>query len=259
MPQPVNVSQNIVTQLQLVETSLYANLINGMLPEFIFTVLITAVLGYLAVQLGKDVDKFELANTCLHYVRMSLIVLLFSYLYYMLVSQNHLLFNGYAFTSFSGSCIKILTVIATLVITYNLEPYFKESTRPLIEFPIVLALSLLFLLFLLSASHLFTAFLAIVGFSLNTYVLIFFEANRSAIARESGIKYFYLSTFSSGFMIYGIFLIFLIFGTGHLQEIQKILTCQPELLLNSLNLLHVGISFLLFGLFFKLSAFPGHL
>lgn len=152
-----------------------------------------------------------------------------------------------------------MTVFATLILSFNLKQYFSTSNRPLLEFPLVLALSLLFLLFLLSSSHLFTAFLSIVGFSLNTYVLIFFEANRSATARESGIKYFYLSAFSSGLIIYGIFLIFLVFGTGHLMEIRKILACQPELLLNGLDLLRIGIAFLLFGLFFKLSAFPGHL
>ena len=239
--------------------ALYYQLLDGLLPEFLFTSTITAILTYLALELGKDVDKFTLADSCLRYVRHSLVALVGVYIFISAPEVKQTLFNGYITTAFSIVCVKVLAVLSTLIILFNIENYFKESTRPLLEFPLVLALSLLFLLFLLSSSHLFTAFFAIVGFSLNTYVLIFFEANRSAIARESGIKYFYLSTFSSGLIIYGIFLIFLIFGTGQLEEIQKIIACQPELLLNGSDLLRVALGFLLLGLFFKLSAFPGHL
>jgi NADH-quinone oxidoreductase subunit N len=114
------------------------------------------------------------------------------------------------------------------------------------------------MLLLVGAGHLISAFLALVGFSLNLYVLILFDAT-TAVAREAGVKYFYLSTISSGLMLYGIFLIFLITGTGHFLDISQILATEGELVAIAEPLLQLALTFLFVGLFFKLSAFPGHL
>lgn len=119
-------------------------------------------------------------------------------------------------------------------------------------------MAVLFLVLLVGASHLVSAFIAIVGFSLNLYVLVLFDAT-SAVAREAGVKYFYLSTLSSGLMIYSIFLIMLVLGTGNLFEMAQILSSNVQLSSAAASLLHLGITFLLVGLFFKLSAFPGHM
>jgi NADH-quinone oxidoreductase subunit N len=78
-------------------------------------------------------------------------------------------------------------------------------------------------------------------------------------AREGGIKYFYLSAFSSGLMIYGIFLLFTSLGTGQFQEMNQALIANfGSLVLKEISI-RFGILFLLIGIFFKLSAFPGHL
>ena len=80
------------------------------------------------------------------------------------------------------------------------------------EYPILILLITLFLLILISAYNLITVFLAIIGFSLNIYVLLLYDSFNHA-SREAGIKYFYLSTFSSGLIISGIFFAYLIFHT----------------------------------------------
>jgi NADH-quinone oxidoreductase subunit N len=71
---------------------------------------------------------------------------------------------------------------------------------------------------LVESGHLISAFLALVGFSLNLYVLVLFDA-ASAIAREAGIKYFYLSTISSGLILYSTFLVFMLVTSGHVYDI----------------------------------------
>ena len=82
------------------------------------------------------------------------------------------------------------------------------------EYPILLLLTTIFLVILISSYNLMTLFLALIGFSLNIYVLLLYDSfNHSS--REAGIKYFYLSTVSSGLLICGIFLLYLIFqSTG---------------------------------------------
>ena len=78
------------------------------------------------------------------------------------------------------------------------------------EYPILILLTTLFLVILVSAYNLMTLFLAIIGFSLNIYVLLLYDSF-SHSSREAGIKYYYLSTFSSGLIISAIFFAYLIF------------------------------------------------
>jgi NADH:ubiquinone oxidoreductase subunit 2 (subunit N) len=67
-----------------------------------------------------------------------------------------------------------------------------------------------------------TLFLAIIGFSLNIYVLLLYDSfNHSS--REAGIKYYYLSTFSSGLIISGVFFAYLIFHNTSFISISWIL------------------------------------
>ena len=78
------------------------------------------------------------------------------------------------------------------------------------EYPILYLLLSFFLIILISAYNLMTTFLAIIGFSLTIYVLLLYDSfNHSS--REAGIKYFYLSAFSSGLLISGIFFAYFIF------------------------------------------------
>ncbi len=78
------------------------------------------------------------------------------------------------------------------------------------EYPILLLLTTDFLLLLVSSYNLMTLFLSLIGFSLNVYVLLLYDSFNHA-SREAGIKYFYLSTFSSGLIISGIFFAYLVF------------------------------------------------
>jgi NADH-quinone oxidoreductase subunit N len=130
--------------------------------------------------------------------------------------------------------------------------------RHLLEYPLVLTLAVLFMLLLVGSNHLVAAFISLVGFSLNLYVLVLFDAS-SAVAREAGVKYFYLSTISSGLILYGIFLLYIISGTGRFYEMQVALSTIVASSGPENSLLSLGITLILIGLFFKLSAFPGHL
>ena len=121
-----------------------------------------------------------------------------------------------------------------------------------------MSLATLLILLIIGASHFVSAFIALVGFSLNLYVLIFSDAATAAV-REGGVKYFYLSTLSSGIILYGIFLFYFISQTGQFFEISQLFSTDFELAMSSSILVKVAVVFILVGLFFKLSAFPGHL
>lgn len=183
-----------------------------------------------------------------------------SLLFILYVAQLAFLFPTFLFHG--TFLISPYTLAFKLLTVYSVRCILDERLKPRkigsVEYPIIMILALLFMLLLVGSSHLISGFLALVGFSLNLYVLILFDASR-AVAREAGVKYFYLSTLSSGLMLYGIFMIFLVLGTGQFHEIGQLLSTNANLLGYASGLLSVGLSFLLVGLFFKLSAFPGHL
>ena len=65
-------------------------------------------------------------------------------------------------------------------------------------------------------------FIAIVGFSLNVYVLLLYDAFNQT-SREAGVKYYYLSTFSSGLLLTGILISYILFHTTWFIYISAIL------------------------------------
>jgi NADH:ubiquinone oxidoreductase subunit 2 (subunit N) len=88
--------------------------------------------------------------------------------------------------------------------------YISNHPRHLMEYPIFISLTTFFLLVLIMAYNFITIFIAIVGFSLNIYVLLLYDSiNQSS--REAGIKYYFLSSFSTGLLIGGILIVFFFF------------------------------------------------
>lgn len=238
--------------------SYFAQFVGDFLPELGLTAILTLVLGLMACELGQTRSYRVLAAESMRSLRCGLTVVAVLYVIQLACGGAISLFNGYVIVTTYTTALKLLTVLSGRFILSNSEKYMREHSRHLLEYPLVLTLAILFMLLLVSSGHLISAFLTLVGFSLNLYVLILFDAT-AATAREAGIKYFYLSTISSGLILYGIFLIFIVTGTAHLYEIGHFLSTEPELVENAVSILQLALVLLLVGLFFKLSAFPGHL
>lgn len=231
----------------------------NMLPEILLVVVICIVLAIIAIALGRGENKKQLGLTALQALLHGLRFVAALYAIQLFVfTESTVLFHGYALSTIYTSAIKLLTVVSCSFILSNSEAYIRINNCALLEYPIILSLATLFMLLLISSGNLVSAFISLVGFSLNLYVLILSDAP-TAIAREAGVKYFYLSALSSGLMLYGIFLIFFITGTSQFFEIGQFLATNTEILISGNMLIRLGILFLLTGLFFKLSAFPGHL
>jgi NADH-quinone oxidoreductase subunit N len=175
-------------------------------------------------------------------------------------SVGHILFNGYTVIDKYTSTIKIAVVFTTLIILWNSKNYLKNNPRHLMEFPILIALTCLFLLILVSSYNFITMFLGIVGFSLNVYVLLLYDSMNHT-SREAGVKYYYLSTFSSGLLLSGVFFIYLIFHSTNFLQVKYIISVWNVSgnLHNYTTMLAITIYFIIFGFLFKLAAFPCHM
>lgn len=230
----------------------------GFGPELYLTGLLTIALAVLAFQLGGTQLKKVLSFESLSVLTAGIAGLFAVYGVQVLQTVVGVVLHGYFVVSLYATALKLLTIYAVVFILIRSGLYLEDHRRHLLEYTTIMVLSLLFMAFLIGSSHLIACFLALVGFSLNLYVLIFFDAT-AAIAREAGIKYFYLSTLSSGLVLYGVFLVFLSLCTGQFHEVGQIISTDSEIARIAAGVLHTACTFLFVGLFFKLSAFPGHL
>lgn len=108
---------------------------------------------------------------------------------------------------------------------------------------------------LAAARDLMIVFLGIELMSIAVYVLAGLS-RRSVRAAESAIKYFLLGAFSTGFLLYGIALVYGATGSTNLAEIGSRIS---EYALANQPMLLVGVALLLVGFGFKVAAVPFHM
>jgi NADH-quinone oxidoreductase subunit N len=103
------------------------------------------------------------------------------------------------------------------------------------------------------AKDLFVIFLGLEIMSVSFYILA--GMNRKKLnANEASLKYFLLGAFATGFIVYGIALIY---GSAHTTSIDFITSNFTELTKNLLFI--AGILLFLIGFSFKIAAFPFHM
>ncbi len=102
-----------------------------------------------------------------------------------------------------------------------------------------------------SALNTIVMFLGLELFSIALYLLCIFFPNQSA-SRESGMKYFILSSAASAILLYGLAMLYGATGTTWLTDI----AAQPQI--DPSGLAIVGSVLVLIGLLFKLAVIPFH-
>jgi NADH-quinone oxidoreductase subunit N len=108
------------------------------------------------------------------------------------------------------------------------------------------------MMLLASAGDLLVVFLAIELMSLSLYVLAGLFKTRLA-SGEASMKYFLLGAFATGFLLYGIALIYGATGSTNFDRIAAAATRPPDMLVT------MGLGLLLVGFGFKISSVPFHM
>jgi NADH-quinone oxidoreductase subunit N len=107
-----------------------------------------------------------------------------------------------------------------------------------------------------SGTDLMTIFLGLEVMSVTLYVLAGFNRGNKK-SNEAGLKYFLLGAFSTGFMLYGMALIYGATGTTRLYKIASVV---GQMTLPSSNILLVaGMLLMMTGFAFKIAAAPFHM
>lgn len=122
------------------------------------------------------------------------------------------------------------------------------------EYYVLLLFSISGMILMSMASDLIVVFLALELLSIPLYVLAGFARPRPD-SEEAALKYFLLGAFSSGFVVYGIALVFGGTGSTALAEIVAAVRGGSA----DLSLLTIGSALILVGLGFKVAAVPFHM
>ncbi len=163
-------------------------------------------------------------------------------------------FNGMYVTDpislFSKGFVCIVFALALLYC----EQFLNLIKIPQSEFFLLSSFGLLGQFIMMSASHLLTIYLGIELLSLSLISLVALNRESSA-SIEAAIKFFVLAALASGFLLYGISMIYGATGTFQLNEI------ADQILADGSNPIIVvfGLVFVVCGLAFKLGAVPFHM
>ena len=133
--------------------------------------------------------------------------------------------------------------------------YVKRTRINQAEYYALLLASTLGMIIMAASNDLITIFLGLELMSLALYVLVGFQRQRLD-SSEAAMKYFLLGAFASGFLLYGIALLYGATGTSNLNRMAAFLAGSP---LNNNPLLLVGGLLLLVGFAFKVAAVPFHM
>jgi NADH-quinone oxidoreductase subunit N len=112
------------------------------------------------------------------------------------------------------------------------------------------------MMLLAAARDLMLVFLGIELMSIAVYVLAGVD-RRSSRAAEAALKYFLLGAFATGFLLYGIALIYGAAGSTQLVEIAAFITEGGGI--GNAPMMQIGIALLLVGFAFKVAAAPFHM
>ncbi len=155
-----------------------------------------------------------------------------------------------------GLTVFLAIVIASSVIITSLlaDGYLRRERLEGSEAYVLVLLSATGGIIMASANDLMVLFLGLEILSIAVYVLAGIHIRR-ARSGEAALKYFVLGAFSSGFLLYGISLVYGATGSTNLTDIQSFLA--TNILTNDIGLL-AGFAMLLVGLGFKVSAAPFH-
>lgn len=192
---------------------------------------------------------------------------LFSQIFFILICLILLLFNQKLegiFLDFlfindnSGTFLKITFLFVILVSLPIMFQNFKTQKINFLEYFILYLLAIFGLFLLINCYDLISAYLILELQALCFYILASFNRS-SSFSIESGLKYFIIGSFISGFFLFGCLLVYSILGTTNFQKILLLLIVPFNETLNIYFLiLLLGVFLITSTLLFKIAVFPFH-
>ncbi len=172
---------------------------------------------------------------------------------FALLNYQAVIYNGMFAAGGNPGIFNILFNSAAILVVLSSANYIKKYGSHFGEYYILLMSSVLGMMLMAGAKDLFIVFMGLELMSICFYVLAGINRRKSS-ANEASLKYFLLGSFATGFIVYGIALIY---GSAGSTSIDNIIANFSTL---SSNILFItGMLLFFIGFSFKVAAFPFHM
>ena len=169
------------------------------------------------------------------------------------VGRENLGFNGMVVLDGFSIFVNALLLVSGLLGVALAYGYVKRMGLERGEYYALMLFSVTGMMLMAQAADLIVVFLALELLSIPLYVLAAF-ARPNVESEEAGLKYFLLGAFSTGFVVYGIALVFGATGTTSIMGVFASASSDASGLL-----LTIGAALILVGFGFKVAAVPFHM
>jgi NADH-quinone oxidoreductase subunit N len=151
---------------------------------------------------------------------------------------------------YAGSALILLVSAGSILSALG---YLERERLVAPEFYVLLLLAVVGMLFMVNAEDLIVLFLGLETMSVAVYVLAGYD-RADAFSAEAALKYFLIGAFASGFLLYGIALLYGAAGSTNISMIGAQFS-QGDLSLMA----KLGLGLLVIGFGFKVAAVPFHM
>ena len=164
------------------------------------------------------------------------------------IYHGMMLFDNFAIA------FSVITIASTILILLLSKEYFEKISSHVAEYYAIILFSLAGIIVMLSYNNLTMLFIGIEIMSVSLYILAGIKKSDFA-SNEASLKYFLMGAFSTGFLLFGITLIYGATGSFNLQVIRDWALAHPK---GIDPLFGTGIMLIIVGLCFKVGAAPFH-
>jgi NADH-quinone oxidoreductase subunit N len=147
-----------------------------------------------------------------------------------------------------------ISVVGTLFIFLLTQNYFAAHSENIAEYFTLILFSLTGIIIMVSYQNMSMLFIGLEIMSVSLYILAGIRKNDFG-SNEASLKYFLMGAFSTGFLLFGITLVYGATGTFDLAKINQYLVDHYR---DMSPLFYPGVILILIGLSFKIGAAPFH-
>ena len=164
------------------------------------------------------------------------------------------LYSGMILFDHFAIVFSIICVVLTALVLLLSKDYFDKSSPHVAEYYALILFSLTGAVLVVSFHNLAMLFIGIEIMSVALYILAGIRKKDFA-SNEAALKYFLMGAFSTGFLLFGVALLYGASGSFDLAAIKEYVVSNPQ---GVSPLFYAGILLLIVGLAFKVGAAPFH-